>query len=97
MRVSSEGGIATVDVPRGSGAIQFSVNPSSSSGDGSVTAKCFGGDDFEVVYDSDGNAISIDLSDGTVTHTLTGVFRAIRVTSSNSADSFSLSVTGSPT
>jgi hypothetical protein len=88
----SASGIATVRCDPGR-VTQFSVIETSASGDASVEVRTEDSDDFETLYDSDGNALSFSIS-GTVTHTLSPVvmkIAAIRVTSSNSGDSFVVS------
>lgn len=86
-------GVATVEDKFPGASIQFTVVPISASGTGTVVAKPDATTDaaagFEPVYDSEGVALTVDLSSQS-THTIVGKFEAVRITSSNTADTFSL-------
>ena len=92
-------GVATVTlVPREYG-LQFTVNPAVDSNDAStatgtatVKFKSQDSDHFEDVYDAAGDALSFTLSGGVKTFKLDGMYERLRVTSSVSADEFSVSV-----
>jgi len=89
--VAAVDGVATVE---GGPYInpQITVVPTSASGTGTVTGKPFAtGAGYETVYDAGGNALSLDLSAQT-THTLIGSYMGFKITSDDSADTFTMSV-----
>lgn len=74
---------------------QITVIPdSAASGTATMEAQVPESDDYETVYDSDGTALSWDLSGGVKTHILSHgggsypKFKRIKVTSDNSSDGF---------
>lgn len=90
---TSSSGVATAGNPRPDYPIcYFTVDPSSASGTGTVTAKAVGASAFEPVY-ADGVALTVDLS-ATVSHRIEHPIEELKVTSDNAGDAFVLRVGG---
>jgi hypothetical protein len=92
-------GVATVRLAPDPQGRQFTIIPAVDSNDSSTTtgtftveAKSPDADLFEDVVDSAGTALSLDLSNGPITRTVSGKFDRIRVTSTESGDEFTVSV-----
>ena len=91
-RAAAVSGVATADIQGHGGRVQITIDPSSASGTGTITAKTFASSGFETVYDSAGAALtSISLS-SQVSYIIDGVFDSIKVASSNAADAFDVIV-----
>jgi len=87
----SVSGVATVSIPQWPQAVQFTVTPNSASGTGTVTFKPYGGTEFEPMYDNDGVELTLDLSASATRSVVAAAIEEIKVSSDNSADTFSLS------
>ena len=86
---SAVSGVATVGVNGQHSPMQITSVPTSASGTGTVTARPINGTGFESVFDSSGAALTFDLS-AQYTFIVDGLFKDIKVTSSNSGDTFTL-------
>ena len=89
-KVEAVGGVATVRVEQTSAEqFQFSVEPASASGTGTVTAMARHTTGFGPLFDSAGAALQVDLSE-TSSFVVSGSILQLKVTSDNSADTFNL-------
>lgn len=97
--VASVSGVATFDDGNSVGPVtQITVIPTSASGTGTVTVKPVDTTDataaYEALYDSAKAAMTIDLSAQNTVVVQGPELSGVKVTSSNSADTFSLVVSG---
>jgi hypothetical protein len=92
-------GVATVRVVPREYGLQFTILPAVDSNDASTTTGTFSvefkspdSDFYEDVVDSDGAALSLNLSNGPITRKLDGKYDRLRVTSTESGDEFTVAV-----
>jgi len=85
-------GVATVDLAAEKGhVVVATVQPSSASGTGTVTARAVGSAAYQPVYESDGStALTVALDGSDVSVELPVWVTHVKVTSDNSGDEFTL-------
>lgn len=97
--VDGSSAVATVKVSPRELGMQFTIDPAVDSNDASTASGTFtvefrapDTDYYESVVDKDGVALSLDLSNGPLTHKLDGKYDRLKVTSDNSSDEFTVAV-----
>jgi len=87
--VSASSGEAVGRIKMRNGGVQFTTVPTSASGTATVTCVPEGANAYESVFDTDGIALTYDLS-VQKTHFVAGAITHLKVASDNSSDTFTL-------